>query len=152
MNYKTKNWKEDTEELYFGLKTAFNCFDMSSTYNQLIDKLWDIFEAAEYPVHFIQNENELKYCFKEGIISAERIEKEKKPVIILLNNETLYAMIEAENVPCLYSTITPKLGKETRKVTRYILENQTLEKTFEVQPELVKAILREKSIETVIKD
>ena len=36
MNYKTKNWKEDTEELYFGLKTAFNCFDMSSTYNQLI--------------------------------------------------------------------------------------------------------------------
>lgn len=152
MNYKIKNWKEDTEELYFGLKTAFNYFDISSTSLHLVDSLCNIFDAAEYPVIYLQTENELKYCLKEGIISAERIERENKPIIIFTYNKSLYSIIEYENIPCLYSNVTAKVGKETRKVTRYIIENQTLEKTFEVQPELEKAILRDKSIETVIKD
>jgi len=152
MNYKTKNWKEDTEELYFGLKTAFNCFDVSGTHQQLVDSLWNIFDAAEYPVIYLQTVNELKYCLKQGIISAERIERENKPIIIIIYNKSLYSLIESENIPCLYSNVTTKIGKETRKVTRYIIENQTLEKTFEVQPELEKAILRDKNIDSVVKD
>lgn len=151
MNYKTKNWKEDTEELYFGLKTAFNVFNLEGTYNQ-VNELWDIFEAAEYPVVYIKSDNELSYCLQQGILSKERLEKEKKPIVVLISRASIYEKLSIENLPLLYSTITAKVGKETRKVLRYIVENHTLEKTFEVQPDLVKAISREKNMDSVIKD
>ncbi len=151
MNYKTKNWKEDTEELYFGLKTAFNVFNLEDTYLNLVNELWDIFEAADYPVIYIKSNNELVYCLQHGTISIERLQKENKPIIVLVSID-VSEKLSNENLPLLYSTIKAKISKEKRTVTRYIVENHTLEKTFEVKPDLVKAISREKNIDSVIKD
>jgi hypothetical protein len=142
----------NTQEEYFGLKIAYNFFDISGIYQQNVNQLWDIFEAAEYPVIYIQTENEVEYCLQKGEISNERLQKEGKPIIVLINNKKLFDIAISKNISCLYSLVNAKIGKDTRKVTRYIIENETLGKIFEVQPELVKAITREKIIQNVIKD
>ena len=142
----------NTHEEYFGLKRAYNFFDMSGAYTQHIYQLWDIFDAAEYPVIYIETKNELEYCFQRGQISNERLQKEAKPIIVLINDKTFFDITLTKNIPCLYSHLTAKIGKESRKVTNYIIENHTLGKIFDVQPELLKAIQREKSIQSVIKD
>lgn len=142
----------NTHEEYFGLQIAYNFFDISGTYDRIVNQLWDIFDAAEYPVICIRTKNELEYCFQSGQISNERLQKEAKPIIVIISDKAFFETSSTKNIPCLYSYLIVKIGKESKKVTRYIIENNTLGKIFEVQPELVKAIEREKSIQSVIKD